>query len=373
MPTAIHEIHGNVPPNELADRGKAIGAYSGYVPMSNLTSGEFRLHLIYKELNAMELMYPESRDLIRKAKSLIDNAIWRGLHKGGHKAVSVGSLHSPLLQSVARSIYTLKDRRTPAMRQFSSRPSAFHIGEPIIPQRQGCTPPPFSQATGNFETPMQWINYWNSTHQSTINQCKFEGLVNEHLEKASPHVLYEFLPEIVHPNQAPNLVATKYFFQNSTVTDLNDVGKVWKRSDLVEWVRLGVKLSNAKNGAGLLTPKESILALIENPDVPGVNSPRVGFPILAIIAAIVAAIPAITGMIVAIKASNRGNDDAALRMVEFMNTGRIASRGSSPNTTDWGGGYNLPPGANTETDPLTNSNIPLLLAAAAGIYLITQK
>lgn len=359
MSTAIHEIHGNVPQNELADRGKELGSYSGYVPISELTSGEFRLHLLYKELVAIEKMYPECRAVTRKAKSMIDNALWTGLHNGGHTVASVGALYDPMLQTVARNINAFKGRSTPAMRTFSTRRGVKHIGEAIIPART-CTPPVPKRDDNGHILPMDFGPY-----NKCIAQKNFETLANGYLEKASAHVMYEFLSEVISPNSAPTIVGVKYVMQTGAVNNIRDIGGVWSRSDLKEWFRLGIKMSNAAEGAGLLSPKDSILELIENRDKPGVNGANIGNPLafIAVVKVLIAAITAITGMIVAIKASSRGNDAAAIRLYELQSQG-LGTKNYSSNTTDWQGGT-LPPVIPPGTTPSSNND--LLIAGGLGL------
>ena len=364
--TQLHSIHG-IGNQELSDRGKELGNYSGYIPLSELTRGEFRLHLLYKELNAVEKMYPELREVTRRAKSLIDNAIWKGLHNGGHTVVSSGNFSDPILQTVAKNIQAVKNLRLPVQSNFFSRPVYKHIGDPIIPD-SNCTPPPFSQAPGDFETPGQWFNYWHTViNPSCLPQKAFEATANKYLEPASANMLYEFLTEVVTPNAAPNVVAVKYVMQQAGANAINDIGKMWKRSDFHEWLRLGVKLSNAKEGVGLRTPKESIMTLIDNRDKPGIGNPAF---ILAMVKILIAAIPAITGMIIAIKASNRGNDAAAERIYGLQQQG-FGSKNYSADTKDWQGSDITIPDTNT---PSLTSNVPLLIGAGLAAYMIaTQK
>ncbi len=110
MPTGIYEIHGAVPQNEFADRGREIGVSSNYIPYLSLTKGEMRLALLAEQARMFSKAFPEYKEY-RRSLTMLDNALNAGVSRGVNFS---GAIHGEVLQRVAREIAAASRQQRPA-------------------------------------------------------------------------------------------------------------------------------------------------------------------------------------------------------------------------------------------------------------------
>lgn len=360
--TKIALVHG------LGDtQQRAVGLKTDqYIPFANLTSGEFRLWLAWKELLAAEHLYPEFGNIARTGKDLIENALNMGLHTGGHRVLE--GRHIPNeLKNVATLIRVGKNRYAPASGNFfANRPSPAHIGDPIIPTRicsPGPIPPNWQGPTSYYY--MQWSLYERPKCEL---QLKFENAVNKHIEKAAAHLLYEF--QTGNLNALPTTVTVKTLQHRAVIGVMASIGK-WKRDDLREWIRLGVKLSNANAGNGLLVPEDSILGLKKfnkEADLPHINSLTLAVMIVFVTKVLIPALAAITGLILATKGI-KADDPNTKRLNEWPNIGQSSF---SPDKDDWSGFDTDTSNGNNSSFSL-DQNTLLLAGGALALFALSGK
>lgn len=183
-------------------------------------------------------------------------------------------------------------------------------------------------------------------------------MLNEHLEGSAHHLLYEYQE---NPNLATPTVAAKKVLHEGAVGALANITGI-SRQNIRLWLRNGVLRENAKRGIGALQPEQTIPALAEaeRQGISGLPVPV----ILAIIAAISSAIAGTLQLIAGLKAAEQERLRFAAQTIGQKNFGPLAS--------DWQmGGQNG--GQDIQEENGGENNIIPIVAAAAGLYLITKK
>lgn len=344
--TKISYIHSVVPYDEWSDRGAEIPAQN-YINYSAMTSGEMKLALLQEQLSMLAAFYPEKKEF-QQGKSMLENALYRGIH-GAPPAFGI---LTPGLQAVAGAINKARRNNRPAnglaiVQRQDTRMGG--IGNPLVPM-QDCEPL------------MQ--EYYATNNMATLEKYKlcreankYVPTLNQHLEKGSYHLLYEFTT----PQQGAeyNFVATKRVLHKAGTTTMHNITKV-EQENLRLWMRNGVMRSNTKKGIAPLQPEQSIAALKENAGA-GVGIDPV--TLIAIIGAITAAIIELSKLVANIKATSK--NQYAFQEVQGIGTGPFG-----PAAEDWFllGGENEENEKDSEKSE-ANSNIPLLFGAAAAAFL----
>lgn len=342
--TKISYIHG-IPQNEWSDRGGEVPAQS-YLNYSGMTSGEMKLALLQEQLAMLAAFYPENKEF-QQGKSMLENALYRGIH-GAPPAFGI---LSPGLQKVAGAINQARRNNRPAngvaiVQRESTRMGG--IGNPLVPM-QDCQPLIEEWYVTNNMATLEKYKLCNEAN-------KYVPTLNQHLEKGSYHLLYEFTT----PQQGAeyNAVATKRVLHKAGTTTMHNITKV-EQENLRLWMRNGVMRSNTAKGIAPLQPEQSIAALKENAGK-GVGIDPL--TLLAIIGAIAAAIAEISKMVANIKATSK--NQYAFQEVQGIGTGPFGPEGE-----DW---Y-LPPGTvppgTTESTGLSDLAIPLAIGAGALLLL----
>lgn len=211
-----------------------------YIDTVNFTDGEQRAILIYEQLNILSALEkdPSKRKAYESEKQNIKDALFVGLHTPGANK-KIGSL-----EMVRGEIALAKKMNGARVRRKSAG-----IGEPIIPAlnclnetyaRYEIPPPPA------LVDPVQWLGQRPGASDYYNDCIKFMGyreMLNDKLEKAASHLLYNYLPN----NDHPQTVITKKVLHANAIDALADVTGA-DRDNLSLWIRNGILRETAKRG-----------------------------------------------------------------------------------------------------------------------------
>ena len=308
--TKISYIHG-IPQNEWSDRGQEVPGQS-FINYSGMTAGEMKLALLQEQLAMLAAYYPENKEF-QQGKSMLENALYRGIH--GQPPIF--GILSPGLQAVAGAINKARRNNRPAngiaivQRQATKMGG---IGNTLVPM-EDCEPLMQEYyATNNMATLEQY--------KACREANKYVPLLNQHLEKSSYHLLYEFSSQ--QDAAQYNSVATKRVLHKAGTTTMHNITKV-QQDNLRIWMRNGVMRSNAGKGIAPLQPEQSIATLRENAGK-GVGIDPI--TLIAIIAAIATAIGEIAKMVAQVKVAAK--NPLAFQEVQGIGTGSFGPEGE-----DW--------------------------------------
>ncbi|MCB0707433.1 MAG: hypothetical protein KDC34_19085 [Saprospiraceae bacterium] len=370
--TRISYIHGpgkyGIPADEFADRAKEI-PQKNFIDYARMTKGEMRLALLHEQLAMLAAYYPEQKEF-RKGRDMLKDALNKGIHKVG--AFRFGVLGKEL-QKVARQMTKARKETRPANNKMVFGRSSIQgggIGDLLVPQLD-CESlmPDFS----NWE-PSQGGN-WMDPYYDCLAENEMRMVLNNHLEKSSAHMLYEFVEtSSVSPTAT---VSAKKVFHKTAVSKMNQSTNIDR--DLIRlWMRNGVMRENSDQGIGPLHPEESLL-IMQNEgyahdvnDLPGVNGVgSVVAAIVAIIQVIAIAISAIVSLINGIKANNPATAAA------FNDLIGVGSSAFGPNGIDWdapvpgsNGGNGGEGNGGNGTGIIGTEEAILLGAGALGLYYL---
>lgn len=319
-----------IPEDEKKDRAKQV-PNKPFFPVNSMTKGELRLALYREQFRILAAYYPEDR-IWKQGVSIIDNALYRGVHAIG--ATHVGSLPGrllPLLQQIKKA----KKEIQPANNQFLI--SRNQIGNDPLVDLLNCDPlqddiNDLLEQINQYQTPPADLVRLLGDKEAALQACEEENemrdLLNEYLEESAHHLLYEW---VGNANAEPPIVATK--------TTLHKIGqdRISQASgiddDLVRlWMRNGIMRQNAKKEIGPLQPEQTIQALKENAGESIGIDPAT---IIAIFTIIAAAAKAASAIIQAIKQTKP--QQAQL----FADLQGIGTKPWGPEAADW----QLPPGS----------------------------
>jgi hypothetical protein len=348
--TKISYIHG-IPQDEWSDRGGEVPAQS-FLNYSGLTSGEMKLALLQEQLAMLAAFYPENKEF-QQGKSMLENALYRGIH-GAPPAFGI---LSPGLQAVAKAINKASRDNRPAngsnitARGINRQPSAKKPS-PLITV-EDCQ-------TIEIEDPTTGWTFQEWADPECPKRVKYQVALNSYLEKSSYHLLYEFAS--IQDAQKYNPVSVKRVLHKASTTTLHDITKL-PPENLRLWMRNGVMRTNAQKGISPLQPEQSIAALRDNAGAGIAIAPAV---LVAIIGAVVAALQAVTVMVVELKKTS--NNPYAFQNVPGLGTGPFGPEGE-----DWSlPPGTVPPGTTTETESPGLSDLAIPLAIGAGALLLLK-
>ena len=239
MPTGIYEIHGNVPKNEFADRGKEIGVSSNYIPYLSLTKGEMRLALLAEQARMFSKAFPEYKEY-RQALTMLDNALNAGVSRG---VSFVGTLNGEVLQRVAKEIATASRQQSPASHAgiFGRSSIGTGIGNFTV-----------DTATRLFECLKKAGSSAQKQHHCYVNHS-IEKILNDRITDSSHHILYKDMRESDGVN---GTIITKALFHRLGVEGVALVSELDK-SMVNDWVENSVMKKNAEKNAGPIGSKDS--------------------------------------------------------------------------------------------------------------------
>lgn len=313
--TKVTYIHGlqlpKVPADERRDRGKEVPR-KGYINYTAMTEGETRLALLREQVRILKAYYPEVRDLAI-ADELITNALETGLH-------GISYMPGNGAAFARKAIQQAKKNTKPAAGIFIGR-RRIDAGLGDLITLQNCN---------NYLNPNS-PQYSYENYQKCVEANKNKELLNEHLEDSSHHMLYEYAGDL---NSRPAVVAAKGVNHRNVVSRISEMLE-FGRGNMVYWMRNGVMRNNAKNGTEPYQPEDTITALSDSTEYPGLSGTAgIGvFPfaaVAAIIGAIASAIAATAGFVQAMKPSQAQQ----LRQIAQG----IGTPTWGPEGIDWGGG-----------------------------------
>lgn len=321
--TKISYIHG-LPEDEVVDRAKSVPSASK-IPFGGMTEGELRLRLLREQLSILGSYYPEGKEY-KKAKTEIDNALYAGVHGLAH-------LSGATTDITRYNIATARQMNYPAIR------SGYGLGQI---ETEDCS------QHGRFKQ-----NMWGKlrfvgdldAYLACQNKNDFVEIFNNHLEKSSHHLLYNY---VVDANNSPQTVASKTLLHRLAVDKLASVSGLSK-SNVQMWMRNGIMRHNALQGTQPYSPEDSIEILGKGFGV------GVGEPVTAaiIIKAVVAAIGAITALVASMKPTPQEEFRSTLTNIGLESFG--------PEQQDW---ENY-----TQNSTSDNNYLPWVLGAGALLLL----
>lgn len=321
--TKISYIHG-LSKSEMAGRAKSVPTAKS-ISFGGMTEGELRLHLLKEQLSILNGYYPEAGNY-KQAITEIENALHTGVHGVAH-------LSGATTDITRYNIATARQLQYPAIR------SGYGLGQI---ETEDCS------KHGRFKQ-----NMWGKlrfvgdldAYLACQNKNDFVEIFNNHLEKSSHHLLYNYVVDV---NTSPQIVASKTLLHRLAVDKLASVSGLSK-TNVQLWMRNGIMRQNAKQGIPPLSPEDSIETLSN-----GIGGTRVADPATAIlvIKAVVAAIGAISALVASMKPTPQEEFRSTLTNIGLESFG--------PEKTDWEG---------TQQGAANNrSYLPLLVGA--GLLLL---
>lgn len=355
--------------SEIPDRSQLVPGQN-LIDYSAWTEGETRLALLAEQLNIIASFYPEDREVQKARGVLIDT-----LHKGLHRASLPTGILSGKVGQVAREIKKARRMVNPANgERLYGRKNGIGagIGDPLIPME-------------DCELIMQ--EYYQTNNMATLEAYKtcrkeneMKGLLNNHLEKSSHHLLYEFLTP-KERSISPNVVAVKSL-NHRIGTDLLSQSSQLSRENIRLWMRNGVMRHNALNGLEPLPPEYSIDLLRSNPknaQGAAVNGVGIGVEPVSTTIALIVAIAKLVGAIAAALSAAAGliyllkSKDPSGAAAFVQQTQGIGTETWGPQENDWFGG-GAPPPSTTPPDSSSQDQdkaLPFIIAGGVlGAYLL---
>jgi hypothetical protein len=367
--------------DERKQRGELIPSQP-FIPYSHMTKGQLRLALLREQMKMLAAFYPEDKKW-QKGVSMIDNSLYRGIHGLGARQVgSIDNALQPLAAAIKRAAVETKPANNRKVHSYTSS-----VGNRQSPNNPILTGALIEQLDCNemipgyaLEEPTDdMISYgvdpfdmWLETPQgqeylACISENNTRGTLNTHLEKSSHHLLYEFVKNASSEN---GVVAAKTLYHR-TGTDLTSQASKLDRDMIRLWERNGVMRQNAKEGAGVLQPEQSIEVLRANAGepIPGVGDFGIT-ALIGIITAVTAAVSAAAQLVSALKGTD--NQTAAL----WQQLQGIGTPTFGPEGVDFTGSGGPGPGnegeGNGDGDDSGNKDITPLLLIGGGLLVASE-
>lgn len=383
--TRISYIH-DIPANEMADRLLEVSRTPFYIPFSEMTTGEFDLAQL-RERAAIYSAVMRENESLKKAVTMLDNALYRGVHNA---PAFVGVVPDEL-QSYAYMIAKARQRTAPAAADLyggRNLANGIRIGDDIIPASIPGFCSDFATEKMNKQLgknhkrsyyealpPIGYVkNQWNKYRAECDTIKAVEKIVNARIVESAHHVVYKS----VNPafSGLTNRVDVKRLLHISGVGALANVTTV-KEAQMDAWVETCILRQNAQSQVGIADSVQSSLFLSPDPEKylaayygpgSGTNRPgaqmngHIGEPItLAAITALLTVIATAIGN--AAKMQQELNTKKAGAMAAAQGFGTTAFKAEKG---DWG---------ITTGQPAQSSqgNTALLVGAAAvGLYLLSK-
>lgn len=391
MPTGIYEIHGNVPQNELPDRGREIRGAAPYIPYNSLTGGEMRLALLLEQANIYSAAFPENKEY-QNASNMLYKALKSGVSNGVN---FVGAIYNPLLQSVAKEISRAskntraaakggiigRDSIASGLNGIGEDPFKFDFDHDCVQYATKASNLKYGAIIGTHNWQWWEHNINDSEHRRYYRAqkalCKtridIEKIVNGKILDASHHVLYYGLNEAFPPIKN-SLVTTKHLFHIGGIQGLANATDV-DTSLMGVWSETSILRKNSTVGVGTVGSIDSSFYLSPDPDTMGQqyaawSKNRTGANIGQVPK--VGSLVAITALIVAIGAAIKSaadmqrslNEKKSGAMAAAQNYGTVALEAKQ---TDFNDPLGVPPSG------ASNNTLLLIALAAGGAYLLTEK
>ena len=331
--------------DEYKDRSVLVPTQS-YIDYTALTDGELRLTLLADQVNILSAFYPEDQDLQKSKNILVD-----ALYKGVHRTALPGGVHAGILATVVKELRFARENVKPAAGRIIGRKNGIGsgIGDPLIP---------YDDCTIYQENEYGQMVATNDVDPDCLKNNNIKKILNENLEKAGHHILYEF---VSNPNAQPATVAAKTLNHRAVKATVSKVSKL-SQDNMRLWLRNGIIRNNAARGAAPMQPEMTI----DQFKAKSVAVSGVGFlpAAVVIIQCIVAAIAATATLVSALK--SKDSQTAALwNQFQGIGTGVFG-----PETYDWQGGGGGGGGGGSTTEEETDFLPIIIIGGAAAVLLM---
>lgn len=366
----ISYIHGpgQVPQNELPDRGREVKTAKPYIPYTRLTEGEMRLSLLREQLSIYAAAYPDYKQYAQ-GLVMVDNALNAGVSNGVN---FIGAIPDNL-QEVARQIRRASNMTDPATIDFIGMPrdlsKGVRIGADIVPVSiPDCEEYATRKANEfygkNWNTsqykniptalpgPLQakkkrWLDYRNECQIQT----EVERIMNDRLEAAAHHVLYKNISSN-YPSLAGSRMDVKRLLHVSGIGALANAASV-SPSMVQDWTEVGILRKNANVGAGVIGSVQSGFYVAGNDTseeydkyrawITDPKKDKIGEPVTAIVLAVLGAVTAALAEARKFQAELNQKKALALSAAQGFGTASFSAEKNDINTQSnlgTGGGMN---------------------------------
>lgn len=343
--TAVSYIHGlpNRPPDEWADRARNTQGPNVRWRPGLYTVGENRLMLMADQASLLANFYPDDRQAAIDLRAITE-ALEAGLHT---KSYQLPQGTSPRLAQYIRA----------AARLNMPEGMPKGLGGGVLIPYEDCqafmtqTVDPYSQSG-------EVIYSENASSIDCRDRNEEIRVLNQYLEPAAPHVLYNFVKQA---NVAPPVVTTKSVLQKNAVSAMQTTF-AFNETNFQLWLRNGIMRSNTRQDIPPISPEQTI-ELMRRGAQEGVGiDPATIALIIGISKALIAAIGATTALLASIKAA---------KQAKIMQAAEgLGNKSFGPEKSDWPGGGSGDDSTEDTTKGVDASKYILPLAIGAAAFLI---
>jgi hypothetical protein len=256
-----------------------------YLNYTSMTDGEMSLQILKERLKLYAAVHSDS-PLVptwRKGITMIDNAIYKGVH-GTSANLGLFGFLNPELNFVSKTIKQAKQRFAPAA-NFVQLEDRKHVGDGTDPLIQVTDP----RLTCNYPSedlrrtqPAVYeiaMRNYRECEKRVIEDNKMREGLNQYMPTTSHHYLYEFCENKLLENNNPLRFDTKLKIteHKRVIPNLAHVSGI-SGANIREWARLSVERQHAAKDLGVMSPEQAIQILMQNPQqglVDEYGNPRV--------------------------------------------------------------------------------------------------
>lgn len=244
---------------------------SSYLNYTSMTDGEMSLQILKERLKLYAAVHSDS-PLVptwRKGITMIDNAIYKGVH-GTSANLGLFGFLNPELNFVAKTVKESKKRFAPASRiiQLEDRK---HVGDGTDPLIQVTDP----KITCKYPEELRrsqpsiydmLVRNYNICAANVAEENKMREGLNKYMPTTSHHYLYEFAENKLLDNNNPLRFDTKLKIteHKRVIPNLSGVSGI-SGANIREWARLSIERQHASKDLGVMSPEQAIQVLMVNP------------------------------------------------------------------------------------------------------------
>lgn len=341
-----------IPEDEYQDRASNLPEKPVHNYMA-MTEGEFSLSLLAEQLDILGSFYPEISEY-EAAKQ----QVYKALRKGVHQSPISRSNIAGVPDFVGNQILRAKRLTAPASKVFQRREG---IGFDPLVELSDCNDLAVYEQDefGRYMT--------NSVqYNECIKHNQYKKILNEHLEKSSHHILYNF---VKNPNAQTATVAAKTVDHRGVIALWNKLSGI-SESNFKTWLRNGVMRNNATQGTEPFQPEETIELFKANAikgDDESIGDPATVLAVIAIVKAVIAAVTATAIMIRSLKPTDQQLFNQSFDTIGLSPFG--------PEDKDWkgsNGSYQQGAGNENGNDLLSDQNLMYVAAGAIALYALNK-
>jgi len=371
----IHGLTAQMTDDERKQRGAEVPPMKP-LDYLRMTEGEMRLSLVAEQLNILRNYYAGTSEArqYNKGFELVTDALAAGVH--GASGIGVATGTGSILATVVNQIRLAKRATAPAAGTIYTD-KRKNIAGGLVPILDcDVLYPIMTSVQWNNVThnPSGYAGYYRDVSvkkHACVAENVWRKLLNDDvmgIEKIAHHPLYEF---VENPNGMPGVVSAKSVLHKNSISSLNSLTKI-SHDNIRLWQRNGIMRENSHKNGGPISPENSILAIKQ------AQAEGIGFLPIPIVIAILSAVTAALSAAVKFIAMLKQKQPTAEEMFRLSTQG-WGNQNWGPEKLDWansggGGGGNGGGGnGNDENGLFSSENMPLLLAAGAGIFLMSSK